>query len=88
MNNTLTLTTLFALLFTVIPSSYGNKQNTHDYTVDTIASGLGVPWGMAVMPNNTLLVSQRAVLLSQINLDTGKVTAISGLPKDIKVVGQ
>lgn len=88
MNNTLRLTTLFALLFTVIPSCYSDNSNTHDYAVDTIASGLGVPWGMVVMPNNSLLVSQRAAFLSKINLETGKVTAISGLPKDIKVGGQ
>jgi glucose/arabinose dehydrogenase len=88
MNNYLSLTALFALLFSFSFFSYSDSEKISAYKIDTIASGLGVPWGMAVMPNNTLLITQREALLSQVNLKTGKLTSISGLPKDIKVGGQ
>lgn len=86
MNKYLTFTALFALLFSFSLFSYSEK--TPAYTIDTIASGLGIPWGMAVMPNDTLLITQREALLSQVNLKTGELIAISGLPSDIKVAGQ
>jgi len=82
------LTALFALLFSFSPFSYSDSKKIPAYTIDTLASGLGVPWGMAVMANNTLLITQREALLSQVNLKTGQLTSISGLPKDIKVGGQ
>jgi glucose/arabinose dehydrogenase len=54
---------------------------------ETLATGLGVPWGMAIMPDNTLLISQREGQLSLLNLNSGSLTNISGLPA-IKVAGQ
>jgi len=58
-----------------------------DFHIDTLASGLGVPWGMAVLPNGNLLISQREGVLTHLDLGTGKLTNISGLP-EIKVEGQ
>ncbi|MDH5358252.1 MAG: PQQ-dependent sugar dehydrogenase [Gammaproteobacteria bacterium] len=55
--------------------------------VDMIASGLGVPWGMAILPDNTLLISQREGTLSKLNLKTGELQTITGLPA-IRVDGQ
>ncbi|HEC60520.1 MAG TPA: PQQ-dependent sugar dehydrogenase [Methylophaga sp.] len=60
---------------------------TQTVTTETLAKGLGVPWGMAVMPDNTLLITQREGQLSQLNLKTGSLTSITGLPA-IKVSGQ
>lgn len=56
-------------------------------TTKTIATGLGVPWGMAIMPDNILLISQREGRLSRLNLNSGSLTDITGLPA-IKVSGQ
>jgi glucose/arabinose dehydrogenase len=56
-------------------------------TTETLATGLGVPWGMAIMPDNTLLISQREGRLSLLNLNSGSLTDITGLPA-IKVSGQ
>lgn len=58
-----------------------------DFKVEAVMSGLGVPWGMSVMPDNTLLLTQREGELSQLNLKTGEIISISGLPA-IKVKGQ
>lgn len=55
--------------------------------VETIATGLGVPWGMAIMSDNRLLISQREGELSLLNLNSGSITDITGLPA-IKVAGQ
>ena len=56
-------------------------------TTETLATGLGVPWGMAIMPDNTLLITQRDGQLSQLDLKSGSLTSITGLPA-IKVSGQ
>ena len=53
----------------------------------TIASGLGVPWSIALMADNSMLITQREGVLSQLNLTTGELTNIDGLPS-IKTGGQ
>ncbi len=58
-----------------------------EFQIDTLASGLSVPWGMTVLPDGNLLISQRQGELNHLNLSTGKLTVISGLP-EIKVEGQ
>lgn len=55
--------------------------------IETIATGLGVPWGMAIMPDNKLLISQRDGHLSLLNVSSGSIKDITGLPA-IKVAGQ
>jgi len=66
---------------------YQPANSAEVVTTQTLATGLGVPWGMAVMPDNTLLISQREGQLSLLNLKTGSLTNITGLPA-IKVAGQ
>ena len=56
-------------------------------TTETIATGLGVPWGMAIMPDSTMLISQREGQLSRLDLSSGALTDIAGLPA-MKVSGQ
>jgi glucose/arabinose dehydrogenase len=55
--------------------------------IDIIASGLGVPWGMVLMPDETLLITQRQGEVSLLDLSSHQIEKISGLPK-IKVAGQ
>jgi|GEM_PF-4082721 len=43
----------------IILMFYQPAYSAQALTTETIATGLGVPWGMAVMPDNTLLISQR-----------------------------
>lgn len=61
--------------------------SAESFDIETIASDLGVPWGMAILPDNTLLISQREGRLSLLNLNTLSITNIDGLPA-IKVAGQ
>lgn len=73
---------IFAILIFCQPA-----YSAQAITTKTLATGLGVPWGMAIMPDNTLLISQREGKLSRLNLNSGSLTDIKGLPA-IKVSGQ
>lgn len=78
---------LMCVLFT--QSSFSIDSNNDDLNIQTtiIARDLGVPWGMSLLPNNTMLISQRNAKLSLLSLATNELTSITGLP-EIKVAGQ
>jgi aldose sugar dehydrogenase len=77
------------LLLVLLTQSSFSISNNNDASIQNniIARGLGVPWGMSLLPNNTMLISQRNAKLSLLNLATNELTSISGLP-EIKVEGQ
>ncbi len=57
-----------------------------DYKADTVVSGLGVPWGMAFLPNGEMLVSERQGSIKRIR--EGKVIGeVKGVP-DVHANGQ
>lgn len=56
-------------MFTQSSFSIG-KNNNANIENTIIARGLGVPWGMSLLPNNTMLISQRNAKLSLLNLAT------------------
>lgn len=72
------------VLFTLLVSTTASSEALSPRTV---ASGLGVPWGMAILPDNHMLITQRQGNLSLLDLNTLKLTNIDGLPA-IKVGGQ
>lgn len=76
---------LIALLISIPAHSAGMLKQP--LSVETIATDLGVPWGMAISPDNTMLISQREGVLSLLDLGSNKLTNISGLPA-IAVRGQ
>ncbi|RTR38778.1 PQQ-dependent sugar dehydrogenase [Shewanella canadensis] len=51
-----------------------------NYQLEQVAEGLGIPWGMALIGPNKLLVTERGGKLLQLDLTTGKQTNIKGLP--------
>lgn len=55
-----------------------------DVNVETIASGLSNPWGIAFLSNGRMLVTERAGTMHIVEADGSKGEAISGLP-EIKV---
>ncbi|MBE9533137.1 MAG: PQQ-dependent sugar dehydrogenase [Proteobacteria bacterium] len=71
--------------------NYSNSTSAHEnktpLEIKTIAKDLGVPWGMILLPDNTMLITQREGFLSQLDLNNGQIVSINGLPK-IKVKGQ
>jgi aldose sugar dehydrogenase len=79
---------LCLLLVLLTQSSFSIGNNNNENIENTIiAHSLGVPWGMSLLPNNTMLISQRNAKLSLLNLATNELISISGLP-EIKVEGQ
>lgn len=55
--------------------------------IDKVAEGLGVPWGMALLPNNKMLITQREGKLALLDLSSGQLSHIDGVPQ-VKAVGQ
>jgi aldose sugar dehydrogenase len=63
-------------------------SGTVKFTVDTVASGLATPWGLAFMPDGRMLVTERGGQL-RIVTAAGAVSApLPGLPSNIAVGGQ
>lgn len=79
---------LLLLLLSLSFNSLADIDRDQDLNIEQIASGLGIPWGMAVLPDNSLLVNEREGRLVRIDMATQEKTAISGLPEDIRVEGQ
>lgn len=57
------------------------------YQVERVASGLGVPWAMQFINSNQLLFTERQGRLGLLNVNTGLVQYLSGLP-EMRVSGQ
>lgn len=50
------------------------------FRLDTVASGLGIPWGVAFLPDGDLLVTERSGKFHRVNAQ-GKKQSIRGVPK-------
>lgn len=81
------LAILFSLGTYVLMSSAQALISDADITYETVTEELGIPWGMAILPNNQLLVTQRDGQITQVNLENGAKTNVSGGPK-VKAEGQ
>ncbi|BCO30452.1 dehydrogenase [Thiohalobacter sp. COW1] len=51
-----------------------------DRRLETVAEGLGIPWGMAFLDAGTLLFTERAGRVGRLNLATGAVSYLDGVP--------
>lgn len=51
-----------------------------DFELKQLSSGLGIPWGLAFISADELLITQREGRASLLNIRTGKVSELSGLP--------
>ncbi|WP_430972269.1 PQQ-dependent sugar dehydrogenase [Sunxiuqinia rutila] len=70
------------------PALSGNqvvKSEVQNFLVDTVVSGLAVPWGLEFLPNGDLLIAERSAKLFRFTND--ELQEISGLP-EIMVKGQ
>lgn len=62
------------------------NSEVHNFVIDTVVSGLSVPWGLAFLPNGDLLISERAGTLHRYS--NGILSdPIEGLPP-IMAIGQ
>ncbi|MGQ8336689.1 PQQ-dependent sugar dehydrogenase [Sunxiuqinia sp. A32] len=61
------------------------ESEVQKFIVDTVVSGLGVPWGLEFLPNGDLLIAERSAKLYRFT--NNELQEISGLP-EIMVKGQ
>jgi glucose/arabinose dehydrogenase len=72
-------------LFLTFPSQ---AVQATPFNIKTVAQDLGVPWGMAFISPNSLLITEREGTLLRLDIMSGKISNIDGLPSDIVVLGQ
>jgi len=77
--------TLSACAQTQESSVKAESPSAINYTVETVVADMKNPWGMAFLPDGSMLVTEKEGILLQVK--DGKKTAIKGLP-DIYVRGQ
>ncbi len=73
-------------LWLAIGSSHA--ANTNDFNVKVIADDLGVPWGMAFLNKDQILITEREGDLQRLDIRTGDIASIDGLPWEILILGQ
>lgn len=76
--------TVYAFLAVAMLSSAAVAQ---EFTVETVASGLANPWGMAVLPDNRILVTERSGTLRIVHTDGSLSKPLKGMP-DVVAKGQ
>jgi glucose/arabinose dehydrogenase len=60
---------------------FEGKHGETEYIVEEVFSGLRVPWGMAFLDTDSLLITERNGRLFHLNISTRQLTRIKGLPK-------
>ena len=56
----LSLLTFFLLAFTNLTAEETFKSKLHDYKVTEVAAQLHNPWGLAFLPDNQIIVTEKA----------------------------
>ncbi|OMH39213.1 dehydrogenase [Motiliproteus sp. MSK22-1] len=73
-------TTVFistSIAATIVP----HRTGATDFVVEEIANNLGVPWGMAFLSAEKILITERNGSIKLLNPETGLLTPIQGNPK-------
>ena len=78
---------LAVVIIAFFSSNIYSQETSPRLDVVTLTSNLGIPWGMAILPDNTMLISQRQGILTKLDLNSGQKILITGLPQ-IRVRGQ
>ena len=64
-----------------LSSSFGIHSQQLDYSSNTLLDGLNQPWGMDLISENKILITEKVGNLKLLNLSSGEVQDIKGLPK-------
>ena len=63
------------------------SSQRHDFTLETLATGLEHPWSIEFLPDGRILLAERAGILSILDPETSALQRIKGLPS-IRARGQ
>jgi len=69
------------------PAATTDRSEGMDYQIEQVASGLQIPWGLAFLSENQLLITERHGRLSLLDIEKSTISEISGLPL-VYAVGQ
>ena len=64
-----------------LSSSFGIYSQQLDYSSNTLLDGLNQPWGMDLISENKILITEKVGNLKLLDLSSGEVQDIKGLPK-------
>ena len=81
---------LCAGLLTFSDSLYAdnpNKSERHAFRIEPFVEGLGIPWGMAFLPDGRLLVSEREGRLRLVDRDGTLSNPLANVPP-VRAKGQ
>ena len=56
------------------------KSQEVTFALEPVTDGLGIPWGIAFIADNLMLVTEREGRISLLDTDSGKRTALQGVP--------
>jgi len=79
---------LYALFFLVIflscdaqvkPNDIPLKEEVKNYTLENVVSGIQIPWGMAWLPDGSMLITEKSGMLYHIK--NGAKTEVKNMPK-------
>ena len=82
--------TVFLLIYSLpgqTASARVISQSNPEFSVEQLAGGLGVPWGMAFLGKNELIFTERQGSIRILNLDGLNITTLKGSP-DVVASGQ
>src|SRR3970282_2914911 len=78
------ITSLFLLPFflscnsQVKPNDVPLRDEVKNYTCETVTSGIAIPWGMAWLPDGSMLITEKSGILY--HLKNGQKTKIKNVP--------
>ncbi|WP_207061830.1 PQQ-dependent sugar dehydrogenase [Motiliproteus sp. SC1-56] len=80
------------LIFALLPAAraeplYQGSSEGMPFEVETLATGLGIPWSLVFIGPQQLLFTERDGGLGVLNVDTGQLQAITGAP-EVRAKGQ
>lgn len=77
----LALGLVFAAQFAQAEIVHRESTESGAVEVEQLASGLGVAWGMEFLGENRLMITEREGRVKLLNIDTGELTEVTGLPE-------
>lgn len=77
----------FIFLLSQFVGCIAGESSLDESGLELLASELGVPWGMTFVDDSTLVVTEKQGTMKIINVNTGDVQDVSGVP-EIEIVGQ
>lgn len=71
----------FLLALTPVLAADTTKSRAVNFKLETVATGLGIPWGMVFLSDQELLITEREGRIKHLDLNSRRITPVSGAPE-------